>query len=146
MSLSRHDGPDKQTGGKKIESPRDQRYIAKTTFRNGDNDPNKCGETRSFVIETKHIHFIFGFPRAFQSYDVRGTTDQNCPLRPGTTGTICTSWIMTGGPGKEHGTNGPPPTRSKHQSTCPTNLPESFSLEPSWLSNACMTRKDPESE
>ena len=76
-----------------------------TTFRNGDNDPKKCGETRSFVIETKHIHFIFSFPRVFQSYDLRGTTDQNCPLWPVTTGTIRMSWIMTGGPGKEHGTN-----------------------------------------
>ena len=90
-----------------------------TTFRNGDNDPKKCGETRSFVIETKHIHFIFSFPRVFQSYDLRGTTDQNCPLWPVTTGTIRMSWIMTGGPGKEHGTNAAG-AAAKSLWSCPT--------------------------
>ena len=62
---------------------------------------------------------------------------------------------MTGGPGKEHGTNEPRPTRiikerskgeRKCQSVCSTNLPESFSLE-SVLAEWCgATRKDLESE
>ena len=48
------------------------------------------------------------------------------------------SYFTTGGPGKEQGTNKPPPTRRiwerskgerRHQSTCPANLPESSSLE-----------------
>ena len=60
---------------------------------------------------------------------------------------------MTGGPGKEHGTNKPPPTgrireRSKGDAS-PYVLPTSQNpsrWNPSWLSDACTTRKDPESE
>ena len=52
--------------------------------------------------------------------------------------TICVSYFTTRDPGKEHGTNKPPATRRiqerskgerRRQSTCPTNLPESSSLE-----------------
>ena len=44
---------------------------------------------------------------------------------PGTTVTICMSCFMTGDPGKENGTNKPPPTgrvweRSKGDTTCPS--------------------------
>ena len=58
---------------------------------------------------------------------------------------------MTGGPGKEHGTNKPPPTRriqkrSKEDATCPTNLLGPTSLESILMSNACISKKDPESE
>ena len=61
--------------------------------------------------------------------------------------TICMSYFMTGDPDKERGTNKPPPTgrigeRSKgerrHQSTCPTSLPES-----SWLSSWAHHQKGP---
>ena len=75
---------------------------------------------------------------------VTGNTDWNCPPWPGITVTICMSYFMTGDPGKEYATNKPPPTgriqeRSKgdrrHQSACPTNLPETFwldSIVPEW--------------
>ena len=59
---------------------------------------------------------------------------------------------MTGGPGKEHRTNKPPPTRrvqerSKGDTTCPTTSQNPPLWHPSWLSNACTTtQKDPESE
>ena len=60
---------------------------------------------------------------------------------------------MMGGPGKEHGTNKLPPTRriwerSKGDAS-PYVLPISQNpphWNPSWLSNVCTTRKDPESE
>ena len=78
-------------------------------------------------------------------------TDGNRPPWPGAIGTICISCFTTGGPGKEHGTNKPPPTRrirerSKGVTTCPTT-----SLNPSlrhscWRNKACTTRSDSESE
>ena len=57
----------------------------------------------------------------------------------------CMSYLSTGGPCKECGTNKLPPTRRiregskgerRHQSLCPTNLSESFSLE-SLLAELC---------
>ena len=70
---------------------------------------------------------------------------------PGTTVTICMNCFMTGGPGKEQGTNKPPPTgrvweRSKEDATCPTTSQNPSCWHPSWLNNACTTRKDSESE
>ena len=61
--------------------------------------------------------------------------------------TICMSYFMTGGSTKEQGTNKPPQIirvrkRSKWDTTCPTISQN----PPSWLSNACATRKDSESE
>ena len=58
---------------------------------------------------------------------------------------------MIGGPCKEHGTNEPPPTgrvrkRSKGDPMCPTTSQDPSHWHPLWLSNACATRKDPESE
>ena len=58
---------------------------------------------------------------------------------------------MTGGPGKEHGTNKPPPTgrvreRSKGDTTCLTISQNPSLWHPSWLNKACTTRKDSESE
>ena len=58
---------------------------------------------------------------------------------------------MTGGPGKEQGTNKPPPTRrvqerSKGDTTCPTTSQNPSLWHPSWLNKACTTRKDSESE
>ena len=58
---------------------------------------------------------------------------------------------MTGGPGKEQGTNKPPPTRrvrerSKGDTTCLTTSQNPSLWHPSWLSDACTTRKDSESE
>ena len=52
-------------------------------------------------------------------------TDWSHPPWPSTTVTICMSCFMIGGPGKEHGTNKPPPTgrvqgRSKGDTKCPT--------------------------
>jgi len=60
------------------------------------------------------------------------------------------SCFRTGGSGKEHGTNKPPPTervqeRSKGDTTCPTTSQNPSLWHPSWLNKAC-TRKDSESE
>ena len=58
---------------------------------------------------------------------------------------------MTGGPGKEHGTNKPPPTRrvrerSEGDTTClPTSQNPSL-WHPSWLNKMHTTRKDSESK
>ena len=64
--------------------------------------------------------------------------------------TICMSCFMTGGLGKEQGTNKPPPTRrvrerSKGDTTCPTTSQNPL-WYPSWLSSACATSKDYELE
>ena len=61
------------------------------------------------------------------------------------------SCFTTGGPGKERGTNKPPPTRtvrerSKWDTTHPTTSQNSSHWNSSWQSNACSTRKDHESE
>ena len=58
---------------------------------------------------------------------------------------------MIGGPGKEHGTNKPPPTRrvqerSKGDTTCLTTSQNPSLCHPFWLNKACTTRKDSESE
>jgi len=58
---------------------------------------------------------------------------------------------MTGGLGKEQGTNEPPPTRrirerSKGDTTCLTTSQNPFLWHPSWLNKAYTTRKDSESE
>ena len=58
---------------------------------------------------------------------------------------------MTGGSGKEHGTNKPPPTgripeRSKGDAKCPTTSQNLSCWHPSWLSHVCAPRKHPESE
>ena len=63
----------------------------------------------------------------------------------------CESCFMTGGPGKEHGTNRPPPMgrvweRSKGDTTCPTTSQNPPRWHPCWLSNACTTREGLESE
>ena len=61
------------------------------------------------------------------------------------------SCFTTGGPGKEQGTNKPPPTRrvrerSEGDTTCPTSSQNPSLWHPSWLNKACTTRKDSESE
>ena len=58
---------------------------------------------------------------------------------------------MTRGPGKEYGTNKPPPTervqqRSKGDTMCPSTSQNPSHWHPSWLNKACTTRKDSESE
>ena len=84
------------------------------------------------------------------STTVRGTTDQNHLPWPGPTVTTCMSYLTTGGPGKEHGTNKLPPTRRiwerskgerRHQPICPTNLPGFFSLE-SILAEPCTRHRE----
>ena len=59
--------------------------------------------------------------------------------------------FTTGGPGKEHGTDKPPPTRkvwerSKGDTTCLTTSQNPSLWHPSWLNKECTTRKDSESE
>ena len=59
--------------------------------------------------------------------------------------------FTTGGPGKEQGTNKPPPTRRVRErsigdTTCLTTSQNPSCWHPSWLSDACTTRKDSESE
>ena len=54
---------------------------------------------------------------------------------------------MAGGPGKEHGTNKPPPTRRVQKRPRGDITCQNPSLlHPSWLNKACTTRKDSESE
>ena len=58
---------------------------------------------------------------------------------------------MTGDPDKEYRTNKPPPTRrvrerSKEDSACPSTSQNPSRYHPSWLSDACATRKDSELE
>ena len=54
--------------------------------------------THSFIHATK----MHGY--------VKGTADQNCPPWPDRIVTTCMSYLRTGGPGKERGTNKPPPS------------------------------------
>ena len=61
------------------------------------------------------------------------------------------SCFITGGPGKEHRTNKPPPTgrvqdRSKGDTTFPTTSQNPSLQHTSWLNKAYTTRKDSESE
>ena len=61
------------------------------------------------------------------------------------------SCFMTGGPGKEHGTNKTPPTgrvweRSKGDTICLITSQNPSHWHPSWLNKACTTRKDSELE
>ena len=61
------------------------------------------------------------------------------------------SCFTTGGPGKERGTNKPPPTRtvrerSKGDTACPTTSQNPSLWHPSWLNKVCTTRKDSGSE
>ena len=58
---------------------------------------------------------------------------------------------MTGGPGKDHGTDKPPPIgrigeRSKEDITCRITSCDPSRRHPSWLSNDCTTWKDSASE
>ena len=55
--------------------------------------------------------------------------------------TVCMSCFRTKDPGKEHRANKPPPTRRDQERS--KNPPR---WHPSWLSNACTTRKGSESE
>ena len=73
--------------------------------------------------------------------------EAHCPPWPGTTVTICISCFTTGGSGKEHGTNNPPPTgrvweRSKWDTICPTTSQNPSLWHSSWLNKACTTRKN----
>jgi len=59
--------------------------------------------------------------------------------------------FTTGGPGKEHGTYKPPPTRriqerSKGDTSYLTTSQNPSCWHPSWLNKACLTRKDSGSE
>ena len=61
------------------------------------------------------------------------------------------SCFTTGGPGKKHRTNKPPPTgrvqeRSKGDTTFPTSSQNPSPWHPSWLNKVCTTRKNSESE
>ena len=91
-----------------------------------------------------------GNPQAWGAGTIRGNAGWSCPLWPSTIVTICLSF-MTGGPSKEHGTNKPPPTgrireKSKGDTACPTTSQNPPRWRPSWLSNACTARKDPQSK
>ena len=83
---------------------------------------------------------------------IRGSTlIETAPPWPGAIVTICMSCFMTGGPGKEQGTNKPPPTRrvgerSKGDTTCLTTSQNPSLWHPSWLNKTYTTRKDSESE
>ena len=85
---------------------------------------------------------------------VRGSTDWNRPPWPGTMITICISYLVTGGPGKECRTSHDQleelgKSQKERGDSSPYVLPTSQNpplWNPSWLSDACATRKDPESE
>ena len=93
-----------------------------------------------------------GSEKRWQHPFVRGSTQtETRPPWPETIVTICMSCFMTGGPGKEQGTNKPPPTRrvperSKGDNTCPTTSQNLSLWHPSWLNKVCTSRKDSESE
>ena len=58
---------------------------------------------------------------------------------------------MTGDPDKEYGSNKPPPTgrvqeRLKGDTACPSTSQNPSRKHPSWMSDACATRKDSELE
>ena len=77
--------------------------------------------------------------------------DWNCPPWPGSLVITRMSCFTTRGPGKEYGTNKPPPTgrvqeRSKGDTVCPSTSQNPSCWHPSWLSNAWATRKDTETE
>ena len=82
---------------------------------------------------------------------VRGSTQTESFTLASTIVTICMSCFTTGGPGKEHRANKPPPTervqeRSKGDTTCPTTSQNPSLWHPPWLNKVCTTRKDSESE
>ena len=97
-------------------------------------------------------------PKKYLEYEVseggvvRGNTlIETAHPRPGAIVTICMSCFTTGGPGKEQGSNNPPPTRrvwerSTGDTTCPTTSQNPSLWHPSWLNKACTTRKDSELE
>ena len=75
------------------------------------------------------------------------TLTETATLVTGHTVTIRVRCFTTERPGKERGTNKPPPIRrvqewSKGDTTCPTTSQNPPCWHPSWLSNACATRKD----
>ena len=78
-----------------------------------------------------------------------GNTNWNHSSWPGTTVTFYMIYFMTGGPGKEQATTNQKNLgkfQRKHQSLCPTNFPESSSLE-SILTEQCLYQQEgPESE
>ena len=81
---------------------------------------------------------------------VRGSTVTEIDWS-GTIVTICVSYFTTGSPSKEHGTSKSPSTRrvqerSKGDTTCLTISQNPSHWHPSWLSNACATKKDSESD
>ena len=82
---------------------------------------------------------------------VRGSTLIETALWPGTIVTICMSCFMTGDPDKEYRTNKPPPTgrvqeRSRGDTACSSTSQNPSCQHPSWLSDACATRKESELE
>ena len=88
--------------------------------------------------------------RAWSSLVLLGEAHLNRLPWPGTIVTVCMSCFRTRGPGKEHGTNKPPPTgrvweRSKGDITRPTTSRNPL-WHTSWLNKACTTKKDSESE
>ena len=92
-----------------------------------------------------------GSEKRWQHPFVRGSTQTETAPWPETIVTICMRCFTTGGPGKEQGTNKPPPTRrvperSKGDTTCPTTSQNPSLWHPSWLNKVCTTRKDSESE
>ena len=86
---------------------------------------------------------------------VRGTVNLHCPPWSGTVVTTCMSYLTTGAPGKEGGTDKLPPMeefgkdQKERGDFSPYVLPASQNpsrWNPSWQSDAGTTRKDPESE
>ena len=85
-------------------------------------------------------------PKKYLEYEVSqgemlGEAHWNRPPWPGTIVTVCISCFTTGGPGKEHRTNKPPPTRrvwerSKGDTTCAPTSQNPSLWHPSWLNKA----------
>ena len=109
------------------------------------------GHSGSSFSDTLYAFPICSFNSfVFYSRNVRGST-----LKPPTLARHHSNYLheffTTGGPGKEQGTNKPPPTRrvwerSKGDTTCPTTSQNPSLWHPSWLNKVCTTRKDSESE
>lgn len=67
----------------------------------------------------------------------------------GPTVTVCLSHFATGGPGKGHGANKPSPAGRVQEKSKGSTRGPAASQDPPWnprLSDACATRKDPETE
>ena len=110
-------------------------------------DFKKCLQV--FLLNGSFSDTEFYYFSVDQSWYNGINVDWNHPPWPGTIVIICVSYLTAESPGKEHGSNKPLLTgrvqeRSKGDTTCPATSQNPSCWHPSWLSNVCTTRKNPE--